>query len=134
MPSALDTLTACPLFEGLPPKGLQQLAQDLRERRYEAGETITSQDTGGVAFFILGEGRATVSVNGVERASLEPGATFGEIGLLTGAKRTAAIVADGDVQCWTLSQWNFKPLVMTNPQIAWRLLENLARRIVAVGG
>ena len=33
------------------------------------------------------------------------------------------------MQCWVLSQWHFKPLVMSNPEIAWGLLEKLARRV-----
>lgn len=134
MPSALETIAACSLFEGLPAKDRQRLAQDLHERRFAAGEAITSQDTGGIAFFLLAEGTVAVTVGGVERGTLNPGDSFGEIGLLTGAKRSATIVAATDVQCWTLSQWLFKPLLAEHPDIALRLLEKLAHRVAAAGG
>lgn len=130
MPSALETIAACPLFESLPEKDRRRLSQELRERRFAAGETITSPDSGGIAFYLLAEGTATVSVNGAVRGTMRPGESFGEIGLLTGANRTAAVVADGDVQCWTLSQWLFKPLVLEHPELAWKMLEKLAQRVV----
>ena len=134
MPSANEAVAACPLFEGMSDKDRQMLAQELRERRFAAGETITSQDTGGIAFFLLGEGTVSVTVGGEGKGTLGPGDTFGEIGLLTGAKRAAALVAESDVQCWALSQWNFKPLVMEQPEVAWRLLEKLAQRVAAANG
>ncbi len=131
MPSALDTIAACPLFASLSDKDRQRLSQELRERRFASGETITSQDTGGIAFFLLAEGAVSVTVQGDVKGAMGPGDYFGEIGLLTGAKRSAAIVADGDVQCWTLSQWHFKPLVMEHAEVAWGLLENMAERMAS---
>lgn len=134
MPSALETIAACPLFASLSDKDRQRLSQELRERRFASGETITSQDSGGIAFFLLAEGTVSVTVDGASKGSIGPGETFGEIGLLTGAKRAAALIADTDVQCWTLSQWHFKPLVMEHPQVAWALLEKLAQRVVSANG
>jgi CRP/FNR family transcriptional regulator, cyclic AMP receptor protein len=130
MPSASETVDLCPLFADLRPKERAKIADDLRERRYAAGDAMTSEDQGGVAFFLVGEGEATVSVGGrgeVER--LGPGDYFGEMAVITGQMRSAAIVADTDVQCWAMSQWHFKPLVLENPQIAWALLEVLAKRV-----
>ena len=131
MPSAIETIESNPLFASFDAKGRAQLAQDLVERRYAAGETITSQDTGGIAFFLLAEGDVGVSVRGTRLGTLHAGESFGEVGLLTGAKRSALLVADTDVQCWTLSQWNFKPLVLGNPELAWSLLVKLAERLAA---
>ena len=91
---------------------------------------MTSEDQGGVAFFLIGEGEATVSVGSRgEVRRLGPGDYFGEMALITEQTRSAAIVADTDVQCWAMSQWHFKPLVLEHPQIAWALLEVLARRV-----
>lgn len=129
MPSAQETVAACALLASLDDKQRKSLAQDLVERRYAAGDVITSQDTGGIAFFLIGEGTVDVSVSGERQGEMAAGDTFGEIGLLTGAKRTAALIAATDVQCWVLSQWHFKPLVTANPEIAWAMLERLARRI-----
>ena len=130
MPSASETVDLCPLFASLGAKDRARVAADLRERRYTAGDAMTSEDHGGVAFFLIGEGEATVSVAGrgaVKR--LGPGDYFGEMALITGRTRSAAIAADTEVQCWVLSQWHFKPIVLEHPEIAWALLEVLARRV-----
>jgi CRP-like cAMP-binding protein len=131
VPSAIDTLKTSPLFESLDDKERGLLAQDLVERRYATGDTITSQDTGGIAFFLLAEGSVSVTVHDIPRGTLGPGDSFGEIGLLTGAKRSAVLIAESDVQCWTLSQWNFKPLLLRHPEVAYALLEKLAQRVAS---
>ena len=77
MPSALETIAACPLFESLDEKDRALLAQELVERRFAAGETITSQDTGGIAFFLLGEGTVSVTVHDVPKGTLGPGEPSG---------------------------------------------------------
>ena len=130
MPGASETLDLCPLFADLSAKDRAKIAGDLRERRYSAGDAMMSEDQGGVAFFLIGEGEATVSVGdrGAVRR-LGPGDFFGEMALITGQTRSAAIVAESDVQCWALSQWHFKPVVLEHPQVAWALLELLARRV-----
>ena len=38
-------------------------------------------------------------------------------------------VADGDLKCWGLTSWEFRPLVESNAQIAWALLQTLAKRL-----
>ncbi len=130
MPSASETVDLCPLFAGIGAKDRAKIAADLRERRYAAGDAMTSEDQGGVAFFLIGEGEATVSVSGrgaVQR--LGPGDYFGEMALITGHTRSAAILAETDVQCWALSQWHFKPIVLEHSEVAWALLEVLAGRV-----
>ncbi len=106
------------------------MAADLRERRYAKGDTMTSEDQGGVGFFLIGEGTADVQVGETGSAgTLGPGDTFGEMALITGQTRSARITAQTDMQCWVLSQWHFKPVVLDHPQVAWALLELLARRV-----
>ena len=139
MPSASETVDLCPLFAGLGAKDRAKIAADLRARRYAAGDAVTAEDQGGVAFFLIGEGEATVSVGGRgEVRRLGPGDYFGEMALIAGQTRSAGLVADTDMQCWALSQWHFKPVVLEHASVAWALLEVLAARVaetqVAVPG
>ena len=130
MSTALEALDRCALFASLSPKERKKVADDLRERRYAAGDAMTSEDQGGVGFFVIGEGNADVSIGEAENAkTLGPGDAFGEMALITGMHRSARITAKTDVQCWVLSQWHFKPLVLEYPQLAWSLLEVLAHRV-----
>lgn len=130
MPTAAETVDRCTLLTSLSPKARSRLAADLRERRYAAGDAMTSEDQGGVGFFLIAEGSAEVRIgDGDPVRVLGPGDSFGEMALITGETRSARITAQTDVQCWVLSQWHFKPLVLENPPLAWALLEILARRV-----
>ena len=130
MPTAVETVDRCPLFATFSPKERKRVADDLRERRYAAGEAMTSEDQGGVGFFLIAEGTATLTIAGLAQTKqLGPGDSFGEMALITGQMRSAGITADTDVQCWVLSLWHFKPLVLEHPQLAWTFIEILAHRV-----
>ena len=105
------------------------------ERAIAAGAEIVTQGEGGIAFFVVLEGEATVSVDGAERRVLRSGDYFGEIALIAkDPPRTATVTAASDLRVGTLTSWNFRPFVLEHPEVAWELLELLARRIAATPG
>jgi CRP/FNR family transcriptional regulator, cyclic AMP receptor protein len=124
-----ETLRAVPLFSDLNQKELVEVAQTMRERRFAAGDTVTREGAGGAGFFVIADGHADVSVDGESRGTLGPGDFFGEVALITGAERTATIVATTDLTCYGLTPWDFRPLVEGNPSIAWKLLESMAKKL-----
>ena len=73
-----------------------------------------------------------MTVHGEERATLGPGDYFGEVALIDEGARTATIVAKTDLRCYGLTSWEFRPLVESNGEIAWKLLQTLAKRLRAV--
>ena len=102
----------------------------LKERRFEAGREIVTEGEGGIAFFIILDGEATVLVGGEERRTLGPGDCFGETALLVpDERRTATVRAATDVRAATMAAWEFRPFVERNPKVAWSLLETLAQRL-----
>ncbi len=128
-PSA-DTLKNVPLFAGLDNRELEQIASSMRERRYKAGDTITQEGSGGAGFFIVAEGEAEVSVGGETKpATVGPGEYFGEIALLNDSLRTATLTARTDMLCYGMTPWDFRPLVETNSEIAWKLLSAMAEKL-----
>ena len=129
MPAPVELLKKIPLFSDLERKELQTLAQSFKERTFEAGSNVATEGTGGVGFFVIGEGEAGVTVHGDERATLGPGQYFGEVALIDEGSRTATIVAKTDLTCYGLTAWEFRPLVESNGAIAWKLLQTLARRL-----
>jgi len=124
-----EMLRNVPLFSDLDRKELSEVAQTMRERRFSAGDTVTREGTGGAGFFVIGDGRANVTVDGEARGGLGPGDFFGEVALITGSERTATIVAETDLTCYGLTPWDFRPLVEGNPSIAWKLLESMAKKL-----
>jgi CRP-like cAMP-binding protein len=132
MSVTLDALQKVPFMSAVPRKQLNGLAQTMSEREVEAGRDIVTQGSGGVAFYIIIDGQATVVVDGEERRQLGPGDHFGEIALIVpDAPRTSTVRADSDVKVAALTAWNFKPWVLKNPEVAWALLETLAQRFVS---
>jgi CRP-like cAMP-binding protein len=132
MSVTLDALQQVPFMSNVGRKQLQGLAETMSEREIEAGKDIVTQGSGGVAFFLILEGNATVIVDGEDRRQLGPGDHFGEIALIVpDAPRTSTVRADSDVKVAALTAWNFKPWVLKNAEVAWALLETLAQRFVS---
>jgi CRP-like cAMP-binding protein len=129
MKAVEDTIAKVPLFAKLSGRDRKNLAGSFRERTFPAGTVITQSGQGGVGFFIIESGTATVSSGGQVRAKLGPSDYFGEIALLDGGTRTAEVVADTELHCYFLTSWEFRPLVQSHPDIAWSLLQSMAQRL-----
>jgi CRP-like cAMP-binding protein len=130
MALSVDSLKRVPLLSALDERALKRVAGDLKERRVEAGNDIVREGSGGIAFFIVLDGEAAVLVHGEERRVLKPGDYLGEMSLIDHeADRSASVVAKTDVTLAHMSAWEFKPFVLENPQVAWELLQVMARRV-----
>ena len=126
---ATELLQKVPLFSGLDPRELETIARTVHERTFAPGETVAQEGQGGVGFFVIRDGNAKVEVGGQEVRTLGPGDHFGEIALITEGPRTATVTADNELSCYGLTPWEFRPLVQTNANIAWKLLLALARQV-----
>ena len=130
MAVSIDDLREVNLLQGLKEADLVSLAADLAERRVAAGEPIVGEGTGGVAFFFILEGETSVSVAGEEVATLKSGDYVGELALLDPeGPRSATVTAKTDVVLAAMSAWQFRPFVLAHPDVAWMLLQRLARRL-----
>ncbi|CAN5755774.1 hypothetical protein BH18ACT13_BH18ACT13_18470 [soil metagenome] len=124
-----DLLRKVPLFAGLDDKELTSLADEFNERRFSAGDRIALEGEGGLMFFVVDSGEATVEVHGNEVGKLEPGSAFGEIALIDRRPRTATVTAQSDLRAYGLPVFVFRPFVEARPQVAWKLLEAMADRL-----
>lgn len=130
MPGApVDALRTVPLFANLDDNELSQVALLFKARRFAAGETIVKEGADAAAFFLIESGEAAVSVRGSERRSLGPGDHFGEIALIDEGVRSATITATTDLACYGLTLWEFRPLVIENGEVGWKLLQSLAGKL-----
>ena len=128
MSAPVEALNKVPLFSNLDEKDLDQLARQMHERRFPKGAEVTLEGSTGAGFFVIAEGNADVSIGGEHRATLGPGDHFGEVALIDDGVRSASITAATDLLCYGLTPWEFRPFVEDHPQVAWALLETLARR------
>jgi len=124
-----DLLRNVRLFSDLDDKDLESLADEFNERRFAAGDKIALEGEGGLMFFVVESGEATVEVQGEEVATLGAGSHFGEIALIDRRPRTATVTAVSDLKTYGLPVFVFRPFVESRPQVAWKLLEAMADRL-----
>jgi len=126
-----DLLRNVRLFSDLDEKDLESLADEFNERRFYPGDKIALEGEGGLMFFVVESGEASVEVQGEEVATLGPGAAFGEIALIDRRPRTATVTAISELKTYGLPVFVFRPFVEARPQLAWKLLESMADRLAA---
>ena len=99
----VDILSQVPLFSELEREELERLAGQFREHTFPQGAVVTREGERGprvLAFFVIAEGRASVSVGEDTKAVLGPGDHFGEIGLFHDQPRTARVTAVSDLRVY----------------------------------
>ncbi|HZQ49732.1 MAG TPA: cyclic nucleotide-binding domain-containing protein [Candidatus Dormibacteraeota bacterium] len=117
------------LFAGLPPDELKKLAREMREVRHPAGAEMIIRGKEGVGFMVILEGQAEVTTSDGRHRTLGPGDYFGEMALLDHQGRSADITAKTDLVVAAVTEWGFKTFLAENPEIAYRLLQTLSRRL-----
>lgn len=127
MPAPTDLIRRVPLFEEIEGRELERLAESFKERRFDAGDVIAAEGKGGIGFFVIGEGEASVTVRGEQVHTLKPGDYFGEIALIDDGARTASVTAATPLTAYGLTAWDFRPFVESNASVAWKLLQALAK-------
>ncbi|HEX9364809.1 MAG TPA: cyclic nucleotide-binding domain-containing protein [Candidatus Dormibacteraeota bacterium] len=117
------------LFQGLPESEMRSVEKQLKTVKHPAGHEIVLRGEGGVGFMVITEGTVSVETVQGKTRKLGPGDSFGEMALLDQEGRSATITADTDVTMATIPEWNFKPFLKEHPEVAYRLLQTLSRRV-----
>jgi MFS family permease len=103
----IELLRANPLFAPLPAATIEHLAVKLVPRVVAGGETVFRQGDPGDLFYIVGDGRCEISIDGEKVADAWPGEGFGEIALLRDVPRTATVTAVEDTKLLALERDDF---------------------------
>jgi CRP/FNR family transcriptional regulator, cyclic AMP receptor protein len=125
----VELIKRVPLFSDLNNRELKQIAQSMKERTFNAGDTVTEEGKGGIGFFVIADGTAKVTIGGEQVRTFGTGDYFGEIGLIADIDRTATITAENELTCYGMTSWDFRPLVESNASIAWKMLQVMAQRL-----
>jgi CRP/FNR family transcriptional regulator, cyclic AMP receptor protein len=126
MANPVEDLKRVPLFSGLSQRQLKHLAKDFREREIDAGTRVMAEgEKGGISFFVIVDGTATVSADGNQIGQLGPGDHFGELALISERVRSATVVADEPLRFLDMGFWDFRRFAQDNPDVTWKLLQHV---------
>lgn len=122
-------LERVPLFSQLSGRQLRHVAKRGVEVRVPAGTTIVRRDQPGREFFVILEGRALARTADGAEHSLGPNDFFGEMAVVDGGPRSAAVYADSDMVLLMLSRRQFMQLLEDQPSVALAVIAELAGRL-----
>jgi CRP-like cAMP-binding protein len=121
VPITADDLVHLPLFEGMSRDKLERIADRAIRISAHPGVHLARQGAPGFDFFVVLDGTADVSIDGNHVATLGPGDVFGEMALLSGARRNADVVATSPMTLLTMMIWDFRSVTEEFPIVSERL-------------
>ncbi|MBF0353912.1 MAG: cation:proton antiporter [Alphaproteobacteria bacterium] len=119
-----------PIFDGLPPRQLSQVAGLLRPVLAVPGETILKKSDPGDAMYFVSSGAVEVRIS-PNPVRLGSGDFFGEMALVTRGRRTADVVALGFCSLLVLKAGDFEAFLETSPMVRDCVQETSRRRAQA---
>jgi CRP-like cAMP-binding protein len=124
-----DLLSEVPLLAGLSHRHLRRLVGISREVHHDPGHVVAEQGRGALAFHLVLDGEADVTVSGELRRTLRRGDHFGEISMIDGGPRSATVVARSVLRTLAIPHAAFCQLLDEEPTFARVLLGGLCARI-----
>jgi len=103
-------LAQCSVFEGVTPRTLANVADQVQVQTVSEGETIIEEGATGDRFYLIRDGAVRILQGNppVMVAVLGPGDFFGDRALLTGQPRNATVVAEQSTTVYCLSKQDFQ--------------------------
>jgi len=127
---SVKLLKEVPLFSTFNKKQLKSVRKTAKEKEFDAGETIVREgDASNTGFYLILDGQVEVKQDGSTLSKLGSGQFFGEMAVLDEKPRSADVVATTDTQCLLLTSWDFKALIKTYPDMATKVISELANRL-----
>lgn len=122
-----DVLETLPLFAGLDPEALADLRDSAEEIEVTAGSYLFQAGDAADSLYVVRNGRLQAVQQGVAIRELGRGEVIGELGLLTGAPRSAAIRAVRDSTLVRLTKAQFDKIA--DARVLGALVRELATRL-----
>ncbi|HSN97228.1 MAG TPA: cyclic nucleotide-binding domain-containing protein, partial [Candidatus Nanopelagicales bacterium] len=129
----VEVLRRVAVFKPLLDRELRKIAQRARRAVYGPLDRVVVQGQRDASMFVVASGSVEVLVRlpdgrDTPLATLESGAVFGEIALLTGEERTATVRAVEEVVLYEITKEALQPIVEARPQLVVELAMLMAVR------
>jgi CRP/FNR family transcriptional regulator, cyclic AMP receptor protein len=124
-----EHLARVPIFSACTKRELELIARRGTDIVFDAGAQVVREGSQGYEFFVIVDGKASVSRAGRQVATLGPGDFFGELSLLDRTPRNATVTADTRLETVVVSSQEFRSLLEEAPGLTYKLLAGMARRL-----
>lgn len=124
-----DRLREVAIFSELSKKELKSVSRLMTQLSVKDGRELTRQGEPGREFLIILEGTAVVRRDGRKVAELGAGDFLGELAVLSGAPRTATVVATSDMTLEALNRREFMAVLDESPTLAKKILIGAVKRL-----
>ncbi|MBI3176393.1 MAG: cyclic nucleotide-binding domain-containing protein [Chloroflexi bacterium] len=126
-------LRRVPLLADLTPNDLQRVASLTTEHHIETGEALFEQGDPGNEMYVIVHGQVKVMVrkDEVEKEFVRRGVgeVIGEMSLISGDPRVAAVLATEELHLLCLDRKNFEGLLRERPEVALAVMRVLCARL-----
>jgi CRP-like cAMP-binding protein len=126
-------LAGVPLFARLQEDELRRVASGVRVTPFVKNDVMTRQGAVAHWLYVLVSGKADIwyEDKAGQRhfvSTLEEGAVFGEMGMITGAPRAATVAARTHATCYRIDKECFEGVLRARPELAGELAEVICQR------
>lgn len=118
-----------PIFSQLSKKEYAAVRKLMSEVVLDEGRLLTKQGTPGREFMVIVDGTARVEIDGVIVAHLGPGEMIGELSIISGAPRTASVIATSQCTIEVLNRREFMALLDQSPALSRKILIGAVKRL-----
>jgi small-conductance mechanosensitive channel len=122
----IEALARVDLFRSMDTQRMDRLSRRMKMLIFGPDETILRQGDPGDSLYVIHSGTAAVRTR-----TMGAGEFFGEMSLMTGAPRSATVVAKSDVACYVVDKEAFQEVLQEMPELAETISDLLARHQIA---
>ncbi|RLC46149.1 MAG: hypothetical protein DRH57_06655 [Candidatus Cloacimonadota bacterium] len=130
------------IFKKLTDRQLIKIAKVMRKRKFNADDYIIEDDSTGHSLYVLLQGKVNISkkltmlirentddCKKLASLSADTHPIFGEVGLVSDAKRTANVIAQTDCEVYELTRNDFIKIAQQDYQIGFYVLAEIANNL-----
>jgi len=119
----VEQLGTSVLVRNLPLELVEEAVENIKERKFDTGETIFAEGDRGDLIYFVQNGSVLISHGGDQIAKLSSGDVLGEIAIITGETRTATAVAEENTTLLLIQKEDFDHWRKLSPEFDQSLQE-----------
>jgi SulP family sulfate permease len=111
------------------------IEKNFKKEYFKNNQTVFREGNPGDKVYYIVKGKAHIFVKGKKMQQLQrmktlcPGTIFGEMALITGKKRSATVISDNDLVCYTVDRKTFDSLTRRYPKLGYKILTSISMEL-----